>query len=139
MNRHQPWRIGVLINLLLTLFLATPLCAEEVEKVLFLIVEKDEVVASNTQFGRFDRLKLSAKERIIKYKVANAVAVVVTNQRFVAYGVLGGGWQSVRLLAAEKAESIEVGDYSANIVTSDRILNFNGRSGAWKETRRSAN
>ena len=103
---------------------------------IFLTVEKDEIVASNTRIGRFDRLKLSAKERIQDYKVANAVAVVVTNQRYVAYGVLRGGWQSVRLLASEQTKSIEVGDYSANVVTSDRILIFNGRKGAWNETRR---
>lgn len=139
MNRHHTWRIVTLLNLLLAIFLAAPLCAKEVEKVLFLTIEKNEIIASNTRVGRFDRLKLSAKERIEEYKVANAVAVVVTNQRFVAYGVLRGGWQSVRLLASEQTESIEVSDYSANIVTSDRILNFNGRRGTWIETRRSVN
>jgi hypothetical protein len=139
MNRHHRWRIVTLINLLLAILLAAPLSAKDVEKVLFLTIEKDEIVASNTKIGRFDRLKLSAKERIKEYKVANAVAVVVTNQRFVAYGVLRGGWQSVRLLASEQTESIEVSDYSANIVTSDRILNFNGRRGTWIETRRSVN
>jgi hypothetical protein len=110
--------------------------AEEVEKVLFLVVEKTGVYASNALTGRIDRLELRAKERIEDYQVANAVAVVVTNQRYAAYGVLPGGWQSVRVRAQEETESVEVGDYSATVVTSDRILNFYGRRGAWSEIRR---
>lgn len=124
---------GVLLGAVLVL----PVCADEVEKVLFLVVEKDEVIASNTKAGRFDRLDLHAKERIRDYKVANAVAVVVTNQRYAAYGVLSGGWQSIKLVAQEKTESIQVADYSATIVSSERILNFYGRSGTWNEARRS--
>jgi len=122
---------------LLGMALIAPVCADEVEKVLFLVVEKDEVIASNTKAGRFDRLELHAKERIRDYKVANAVAVVVTNQRYAAYGVFAGGWNSIKLIAQEKTESIQVEDYSATIVSSERILNFYGRSGAWAETRRS--
>ena len=110
--------------------------AEDVEKVLFLVVDKTGVYASNALTGRIDRLELHAKERIEDYKVANAVAVVVTNQRYAAYGVLPGGWQSVRVRAQEETESMEVGDYSATVVTSDRILNFYGRRGAWTELRR---
>ncbi|MEN8763973.1 MAG: hypothetical protein ABF290_16290 [Thiogranum sp.] len=124
---------GVLLGAVLVL----PLSADEVEKVLFLVVEKDEVIASNTKAGRFDRLKMQAKERIRDYEVANAVAVVVTNQRYAAYGVLSGGWQTIKLIAQEKTESIQVQDYSATIVSSERILNFYGRSGAWAEVRRS--
>ncbi len=123
-------------GVLLGAFLILPVCADEVEKVLFLVVEKDEVIASNTKAGRFDRLNLHAKERIRDYKVANAVAVVVTNQRYAAYGVLSGGWNSIKLIAQEKTESIQVEDYSATIVSSERVLNFYGRSGAWSETRR---
>lgn len=126
-----------LCAVLLGVALILPVCADEVEKVLFLVVERGEVIASNTKAGRFDRLKLNAKERIRDYKVANAVAVVVTNQRYAAYGVLSGGWQSIRLIAQEKTESIQVVDYSATVVSSERILNFYGRSGAWNETRRS--
>jgi hypothetical protein len=111
--------------------------ADEVEKILFLVVERDQVIASNTQAGRFDNLNLSAKERIQDYKVGNAVAVVVTNQRFAGYGVLTGGWQTLRREAGEKTESIQAEDYSATVVTNDRILNFYGRTGAWNETRRS--
>ena len=110
--------------------------ADEVEKLLFLVVERDEVIASNTMLGRFDRLEMSAKEKIRDYKVSNAVAVVVTNQRFVAYGVQPGSWKSRRIIAGEKMESMEVADYSATLVTSDRILNFYGRTGTWSETKR---
>jgi len=126
-----------LCGILLGVALVLPACADDVERVLFLVVEKDEVIASNTKAGRFDRLKLHAKERIRDYKVANAVAVVVTNERYAAYGVLSGGWQSIKLIAQEKTESIQVEDYSATIVSSERILNFYGRSGARNETRRS--
>ena len=110
--------------------------ADEVEKLLFLVVEKDEVIASNTMLGRFDRLEMSAREKIRDYKVSNAVAVVVTNQRFVAYGVQPGSWKSRRTIAGEKMESLEVADYSATLVTSDRILNFYGRTGTWSDTKR---
>ncbi len=111
-------------------------CADEVEKVLFLVFESGEVIASNTRSGRFDRLKLHAEEHILDYQVANATAVVITNRRFAAYGVFFGGWQSKRIKAGEKLQAMEVEDYSATLVTSDRILNFSGRSGAWSETRR---
>ncbi|HHQ14103.1 MAG TPA: hypothetical protein ENK16_03665, partial [Chromatiales bacterium] len=110
--------------------------ADGVNKLLFLVIEKDEVIASNTLSGRFDPLELHAKERIEDYKVANAVAVVVTNQRYAAYAVPSSSWLSVRLLAQEKTESIQVEDYSATVVSNRRILNFYGRSGAWSETRR---
>jgi hypothetical protein len=129
--------INALCAVLLAVVLILPVSADEVEKVLFLVVERDEVIASNTKAGRFDRLKLHAKERIKDYKVANAVAIVVTNQRYAAYGVLSGGWQSIKLIAQEKTESIQVADYSATIVSSERILNFYGRSGTWNEARRS--
>jgi RecB family exonuclease len=120
-----------------TLFAPTAPRADEVERVLFLLVEPGQVVASNTQTGRFDRLDLDAKERVIDYKAANAVAVVVTNQRFAAYGALAGGWQTLRRKAGEQTEQIEAEDYGATVVTDDRILNFNGRTGAWNQTRRS--
>lgn len=128
--------LGVALIAWFTAGFAAPAYAEEVEKVLFLVVEKSGVYASNALTGRIDRLELHAKERIEDYKVANAVAVVVTNQRYAAYGVLPGGWQSVRVRAQEETESVEVGDYSATVVTSDRILNFYGRRGAWSEMRR---
>jgi len=111
--------------------------ADDVEKVLFLVVESSEVIASNTKAGRFDSLQLNAKEIIKEHEAGNAVAVVVTNQRFSAYGVDAGGWQSIRREAGEKTESIQVEDYSATIVTDDRILNFYGRTGAWNQVRRS--
>jgi hypothetical protein len=79
---------------------------------------------------------LSAREKILDYKVSNAAAVVVTNQRFAAYGLFHGGWNSRRVHADEKIESLEVADYSATLVTSDRIMNFYGRTGTWSETKR---
>ena len=110
--------------------------AHQVEKQVFLVVEDDAVVAPNTRFGRFDRLEMGAKEKILDYKVSSAVAVVATNRRFSAYGVLGGGWNSRRVQAEERLEAIEVEDYSATLVTSRRILNFSGRTGTWSEIRR---
>jgi RecB family exonuclease len=130
-------RLAVALTLWVAAGFTSAAYADEVEKVLFLVVEKTGVFASNTLTGRIDRLDLQAKERIEDYKVANAVAVVITNQRYAAYGVLPGGWQTVRVRAKEKTESVEVGDYSATVVTSDRVLNFYGRRGAWSETRRS--
>jgi len=122
--------------LFVQLWLYSLALADEVEKILFLVVEKRDVIASNTRAGRFDRLEMHAKETVRDYKVANATAVVITNQRFSAYGALAGGWQSKRRQAGEKVQSIEVADYSATLVTSDRILNFYGRSGTWSEIRR---
>jgi hypothetical protein len=110
--------------------------AHDIEKQVFLVVDEDEVIASNTKLGRFDRLELGAKEKIQDYKVANAVAVVVTNRRFAAYGVLRGGWNSRRVRAGEQVESLDAADYSAILVTSDRILNYSGRTGVWSETKR---
>jgi RecB family exonuclease len=111
--------------------------ADTVEKWLFLVVESETVIASNTLAGRFDRLELDAKEKIIDYKVANAVAVVVTNQRLAGYGVLAGGWQTVRREAGEKIESVQAEDYAVTVVSDDRVLNFNGRTGGWHQLRRS--
>lgn len=124
-----------LMMLVCAFFMAT-VAADDVEKVLFLVIESSEVIASNTREGRFDSLKLNAKERIKEHQTGNAVAVVVTNQRFVAYGVVAGGWQSLRRESGEKTESIQVEDYSATIVTNDRILNFYGKTGGWNQVRR---
>ena len=110
--------------------------AHDIEKLLFLVVDKDEVIASNTRLGRFDRLVLGPREKMVDYKVANAVAVVVTNRRFAAYGVLHGGWNSRRTQAGERLVSLEVADYSATVLTTDRILNYSGRTGAWSEAKR---
>lgn len=127
----------LLNSLLVTcLLLTTGSRADDVEKVLFLVVERSEVIASNTREGRFDSLKLSAKEHIQTHEEGNAVAVVVTNQRFAAYGVVAGGWQTIRRQAGEKTESIQVEDYSATVVTNERILNFYGRTGSWNQVNR---
>lgn len=121
----------------LLVFMAVPvLVADEVEKLVFIVIDDGDVVASNTRLGRFDRLELRAKEKVLEYKVANAVAVVATNQRYVAYGVFTGSWFSKRREAGEKLLSIEAADYSALVVTTDRFLNFYGKTGAWQETNR---
>ena len=118
------------------LFFATPsLSSDDVEKVLFLVLDEDEVIASNTRFGRFDRLKMHAKEKVLQHTAAEAVAVVITNQRYIAYGIYNG-WRSVRIRASESVNTVEAEDYSALVVTSDRILNFYGRNGVWSQTRR---
>ncbi len=130
-------RTSALIALVCLFALGGPCRAEEVEKTLFLLIEPGEVIASNTLSGRFDRLELDAKENILDYKAANAVAVVITNQRFAGYGVLAGGWQTLRREAGEHTRSLQAEDYSATVVTDDRFLNFNGRTGAWNQLRRS--
>jgi RecB family exonuclease len=119
------------------LFVHSISLADEVEKILFLVVEANDVIASNTLTGRFDRLDLAARERVLDYRTGNAVAVVVTNQRFAGYGALAGGWQTLRREAGEEHESVRAEDYSATVVTDDRLLNFNGRTGAWSQVRRS--
>ena len=133
----SPIRALLLNSLLVTgLFLTTGSQADDVEKVLFLVVDRSEVIASNTKAGRFDSLKLGAKENIQTHEEGNAVAVVVTNQRFAAYGVVAGGWQTIRRQAGEKIESIQVEDYSSTVVTNERILNFYGRTGNWNQVNR---
>ncbi|MEE9493094.1 MAG: hypothetical protein V3W04_06920 [Gammaproteobacteria bacterium] len=133
MNNTQSILRGLIICLL---FFVTPTqSSDDVEKVLFLVFEEDEVVASNTRFGRFDRLKMHAKEKVLQHIAAEAVAVVITNQRYIAYGIFNG-WRSVRIRASEKVKAVEAEDYSALVVTSDRILNFYGRNGVWSQTRR---
>lgn len=131
--RHV-WTAHVL--LMLAVLCVTPAGAHDVEKLVFLVVDEDEVIASNTKLGRFDRLRLGAGEIVKDHKVANAVAVVITNRRAVAYGVLRGGWNGRRISADEQVESVEVQDYSATLVTSDRILNYTSRTGVWSETKR---
>ncbi|MBT8122152.1 MAG: hypothetical protein KJO10_06440 [Gammaproteobacteria bacterium] len=127
---------GIVFLLIVGCLLHTHAAAHDIEKLLFLVVDKDEVIASNTRLGRFDRLVLGPREKIVDYKVANAVAVVVTNRRFVAYGILHGGWNSRRAQPGERLVSLEVADFSATVLTSDRILNYSGRAGTWSETKR---
>ena len=137
MQFRNSMRARVVVGLMIAgcLFISQA-AADEVEKLVFLVVEKDEVIASNTRLGRFDRLELNAREKLLEYKSSSAVAVVVTNQRFVAYGVFHGAWNSRRVQAGEKLQSMEVADYSATLVTSDRILNYYGRTGVWSYTKR---
>ena len=137
MNARPGMRAPVLAGtLIMACLLSVQARAHDVEKELFLVVEKDELIASNTRLGRFDRLRLGPREKLVDYRVANAVAVVVTNRRFVAYGVLHGNWNSRRTIPGERLVSLETGGYSATLLTSERILNYSGRSGAWSATRR---
>ena len=109
---------------------------EYVEKTIFLVNEKDRVVAANTQTGQFFDYVLSAKEKIQKRHVANGVAILITNQNFAGVGPFPSGWGTLRRKAGEKIVSVEVQGHSALVVTSDRILTFNGRAGDWSEKRR---
>jgi hypothetical protein len=135
-NLHAMRTWLVVVLLAAGCLLVTRAGAHDVEKQVFLVVDNDEIIASNTRLGRFDRLKLGPREELLDYKVASAVAVVVTNRRFFAYGALHGSWHSRRAHADEQVELLEVADYSATLVTCDRILNYSGRTGVWSETRR---
>ena len=124
---------------LLSLLLVIPVAVvadEVVAKTIFLVDEKDHIVAANTATGQFFSLTIHAKEKIHQRYVANGVAILVTNQRFAGVGSYPSGWSSLRRIADEKIVSAEVADKSALLVTSDRILTFNGDSGSWSETRR---
>ena len=134
LHAKRTWILAVM--LVAGCLLVTRAGAHDVEKQVFLVVDNDEIIASNTRLGRFDRLKLGPRETLLDYRAANAVAVVVTNRRFVAYGALYGSWHSRRAHANEQVESLEVADYSATLVTCDRILNYSGRTGVWSEARR---
>ncbi len=125
-----------LILLALLFVAAAGTGAGQVEKMVFLVVDDDDIVASNTLLGRFDRLEMMPKEKVIEQKADAAVAVVITNQRYAAYGAQVGGWRSMRVKAGERFESMELADFSATVVTSDRILNFYGRTGTWSQMER---
>ena len=122
--------------LFLLVMTASGSAAEVVEKTIFLVNEKDRVVAANTQTGQFFDYVLSAKEKIHERHVANGVAILITNQNFAGVGSYPSGWGTLRRKAGEKIVSVEVAGHSALIVTSDRILAFNGRAGDWSEKRR---
>ena len=127
----------VISRVLLILLFASPLTVtadEVVAKTIFLVDEGDRIVAANTATGQFFSLPISAKEKIQKRYVANAVAILVTNQRFAGVGSYPSGWSSLRRIANEKLVSAEVVDRSALLVTSDRILTFKGDIGSWAET-----
>jgi hypothetical protein len=105
-------------------------------KSIYLVVEDNRIVGTNTQLGIRDVLYLSAQERVLDMSVANGVAVVVTNQGYHGYGVFPSGWQSVRSIAGERLERLETEDLSALVVTNERILTYSATSGSWSWTRR---
>lgn len=135
MMPHYPANVRhCMRGMLLVLLASVPLLApgeKAQEKVLYLIVEESRLIASNTLLGRFDELKLDAKEKIIEQREAEAVIVIVTNQRILGYGAYAPAWQPVRVRAGEQIVSVEAQDASASVLTSDRYLNFNGRRGSW--------
>ena len=133
MNRPRRTNLlHVLVLLGLAMAAVGPAAASEaVPKLVHLIVEDDELIASNVRGSRFDKLKLSAKEVVEKQAVAEAVIIVVTNQRIIGYSVYGGSWRPLRTEAGERILSVEVEDYSALVQTNRRWLNFNGKSGVW--------
>jgi hypothetical protein len=126
-----------LTGLLLLAFISFGVPAEEdVIKTIFLVTERDRVIAANADTGQFFELELHAKEEVEHSHVANAVAVLVTNQRFAAIGAFPGGWRSIRRQADESFVSAEAAGYSALVLTSDRILSFSGRNGSWSSRNR---
>lgn len=126
-----------LTGVLLLAFISLGVQAEEdVIKTIFLVTERDRVIAANADTGQFFELELHAKETVEHSHVANAVVVLVTNQRFAAIGAFPGGWRSIRRQADETFVSAEAAGYSALVLTSDRILSFSGRNGSWSSRNR---
>jgi hypothetical protein len=109
---------------------------DDTPKVLYVIIEDDRLIASNTSLSRFDEIKLTAEEVVLQKVEANAVAVIVTNKRIIGYAVFIGSWKPLRYQAGEKVLSVEAEDFSAFVLTSDRFLNFNGKHGLWAQTER---
>lgn len=128
--------LRVLPLIALSMLAAGTAGGHEVEKALFLIMEDDQVIASNAQTGQFFELALKAKEEVLERIVASGVAVVVTNQRFAAIGAFSGGWRSLRRMAGEEFRSAEAQDYAALVITSNRIISFSGRNGSWSDMAR---
>ena len=105
-------------------------------KVLYVIIEDDRLIASNTSLSRFDEIKLTAEEVVLQKVESDPVAVIVTNKRIIGYAVFLGSWKPLRYQAGEKVLSVEAEDFSAFVLTSDRLLNFNGKHGLWAQTER---
>lgn len=117
-------------------FASTVNAQNVVPKQVYLIVEKNRLIASNTRYSRFDELKIKPQEKIIEQAVGNAVIVVVTSERLIGYGA-SAGWRTLSALNEETPEQISVQDYAALIVTNKRMLNFSGRTGRWAQQRHS--
>jgi hypothetical protein len=109
---------------------------DDTPKILYVIIEDERLIASNTSLSRFDEIKLTAEEIVLQKVEANAVAVIVTNKRIIGYAVFLGSWKPLRYQAGEKVLSVEAEDFSAFVLTSDRFLNFNGKHGLWAQTER---
>lgn len=133
-HRRSPLHAFALI--LMMLLSAYVSADDTIPKLVYLIVDKEKLVAANIEFNRFDTIKLFGQETIVKTKVANAVIVVITNQRILGYSIYTPGWRTIDIGANESVESVTAEDYSALVVTSQRILSFNGRNGVWAQKSR---
>lgn len=129
--------VYLIASMLLMTIALDGLAESTLPKLVYLIEEDGELIASNIKFNRFDELKLQAKESVVQYAVANAVIVLVTNKRIVAYSVYAASWKILDREADEQVKTISAEDYAALVVTSKRYLSFNGKTGVWAETQRS--
>ncbi len=131
------WRVGsALLVGMMVLFCNALLAHDAVPKQVYLVVEKNRLIASNTRHSRFDELKLKPQEKLIEKAVGNAVIVAVTNERILGYGV-SAGWRTLSILNEEKAKQVSVQDYATLVITNKRLLNFSGRTGRWAQQRHS--
>lgn len=110
--------------------------SDDDNKTIFLVAEKDHLVACNAREGTFHELKLGNQERWSKTAVSDLIAVVITNRRYVAYIALSGGWHGVNTQPYEESVSLQADDSVAVVLTSLRILTFNGHTGKWAQERR---
>lgn len=140
---HQPARL--MITLLLAGFFVASVQAEHpgqipglissssLAKLVFLTIEADKYVVSDSRNNRFAELSRRAKEKLIDSAEAKQIVVLASNQRFTAYSALTQAWSEIRTQAGERLENIRAEDYAALITTNQRLLNFNGANGVWTE------
>jgi hypothetical protein len=132
-------QLWLVLGLALTIALLGPrvsLSQGAIPRGLYLIEDRDTLVAANTSLNRIDSLRLIAKEKVEQQVVAEAVAVVITSDRLLAYSALGPGWSREWRRVKEDIERVEANDFGALVVTSDRLMTFNAGSGLWVQRRR---
>lgn len=132
-------RMLLLLSLLATPALALdPLLAtnNSTSKLVFLIIEDDNFIASDIRSSRFVELRRKAQEKVVDSSEAAQVVVIVTNQRIVAYSPLVQAWRGLRTQAGERLDSIKTEDFAALVITNQRLLSFNGAAGVWSERKR---
>ena len=140
---HHPARL--MITLLLAGFFIASAQAEHPEqipgltsnsslaKLVFLTIEADKYIVSDSRHNRFVELPRRAKERLLDSAEAKQIVVLVTNQRFTAYSAITQAWSSKRTQPGERLESIRAEDYAALVTTNKRLLSYSGTSGVWIE------